>query len=260
MSSPELWNNQAVINRIAAPWYNIAALRPDLGLEPGFELPVHNQAHGIGTGEEALEIAANAAKHGVTDIETDILRALGSLHDAGFALRPMIDHNFSSKELCSSDIARKSLPTIAMPASKVDLTCAGIESTAAGVKCTTNTARCFRQADLKNVRGDAISFLNVTYRLFREKQILEGKRPTLITTNFAQFMREFVEFGGISHEILSTYLEEDISLGDFDRDANGRSLFAVEAAKNVDLLVPKRLKEILPNMLGRIVDYQPVGV
>lgn len=259
-SPPEPWTNQSIVDRVASRHYRLDLLRPDLGLDPAFQLPVHNYAHAKNSGIDAFEIAEEAMKHGVTDIEVDVLKPMGCWHDAGFALRPGIEQMFGPREVYSSDVAQKDLRVLGMPEPKVLLVGQGIESTAVGVKCLTNTAKCLRQGDLNNLRGPAIPFLNVTYRLYREQQILDGKPIVPVIINPGRVLREFIQFAGISHEILSTYLEEDISLGDYDRDENGVSLFAKEAVKNVDLLVPSRLTEFLSKNFARVVTYNPIGL
>lgn len=256
----EPWRNETFVDRLASRHYRLDLLRPDLGLGPDFELPVHNYQHAKGTGIEAVTLAKKAAEQGVTDIDMDVLGPMGSWHDAGYALRPGIDQTFGTRESYSADMAGRDLLSLGMPRPKVKLTREGIESTAVGVRCKSNTARCFRQADLRNLRGKPIAFLNVTYRLFREQQILDGQPIIPITVNPSRVMKDLVQFAGISHEILTAYLEEDISLGDFDRNEKDESLFAIDAAKNVELLVPTKITDILSKNLGRIVTYTPVGL
>ena len=245
-SELEKWQDPRFLDPLIKPYY-----RDDLDY--------HNYPHAIHSSDRAIEIGQVAIAHGV-DIKIHLLPSAGRLHDAGFHLRPLIDHPFATKEEYPADLASRLLKPLGMKGADVAHVSHIIESTAADVPCETATAKCFRQADLDNLVRGPVVFLNATYRLYKESRRLEVKPLLSVKSNPVGLMNDFIKFAGISHEILSTYLEEDVSLGEFDRDREGRSLFALKAAKNIGILVPNRLTEFLADHLVEVVNYQPIGI
>lgn len=242
----ELWCDGEMLDRKAEPHYQ--------------PLDFHNYPHALRTAELSIEIARIAIPHGA-NIDISVLPSAGREHDAGFYLLPLFDHSFATKEAFSASIYRIDMASLGMPWDKIELGAESIESTAFSVPCKTDTARCLRQGDLSagGVLDSPIAFLGNTFKLFRESKRLK-EEPLVQIAHPRSWVRDFITFGGISHEILSAYLAEDLALGDFQRDEEGRCVFNTQAARNVNLLVPSKLTEFLARHLGEIISYEPVGI
>ncbi len=257
MATPEqqeVWRDRETIEELARPHYSYESD------EGSIELPFHNWPHADYVTDKSLEIADNAERHG-EQINVAVLVAAPPYHDADFFMKPGVDHPYSSKELQSSAVAQSDISLLGAPLEFVRHVGSAIESTQVGVKCTSQEARILRQADLSNITSwNPLVFLNGTYRLYKESKILSGQPLISFSLNPDAFIKDFVKFSGISYEILTAYNEEDISLGDFDRDRLGVSLFQKRAAKNIPMLVPKRITRILQSKLGDIVNYTPIGL
>ena len=243
----EKWQDPRFLDPMLSPHY-----RDDLEYH-GYE------RHAVYTADKAVEIGRVAIAHGV-EIDITLFPSTGRGHDAGKYLIPGRDHPWDTEEEHAADVTARTQRLLGMPAAKINHSSDVIKSTNANVLCKTDTAKCLRQADLDNLIRDPIVFLNATYRLYKESKRLKEEPVFSGRTNPMGLIKDLVDFGAISHEILSTYLAEDISLGDFDRDREGRSLFALRAAANVNLLVPNRLSDFLSKNLAAVVNYQPIGL
>lgn len=143
-----------------------------------------------------------------------------------------------------------------MPGFLIDINGAVIRSTHHAVPCETDTERCANQADL--IAGGVLSppavFLYGTYRLYLESKRLKGRQP-VEPKDRERLIGELVQFGGVSHEIMLTYLEKDLGLGRHDRDTEGRG-FNERAAETVSLLAPSRIEEALTVNFNDILALQ----
>jgi hypothetical protein len=246
--SPELiWHDRPTLETHAQPHYSDA-------------LPFHNWAHALAVADESLSIAARAAQHGLA-LDTAVMIPAALNHDAGFFLNPGVDHTFASKELYSANVVHDDLTLLRAPERAATHAAQIVASTQKGVACASPEAKAVRQADLANVSSNnPLAFLNGTYRLYAESKMLAGQRLLKLSVDPEAIIKDFVKFAAISYEILSAYNQEDISLGDFDRDKNGVSIFQKQAAKNIERLVPNRLTGLLQSKFGDIVHYKPIGL
>jgi hypothetical protein len=236
----EAWKDPDVIDDMARPHY-----RDDL--------EYHHYPHSLLIADIALKKADIAIAHGVI-IERAVLKPASGWHDAGKHLKPVIDHPFATSEEYAVHISGPELRRAGMPERLISLTGDVIKSSSPNQHCTTDTERCFVQADLTaggiDKKDKAIAFLNVTYLLYREAKKLKEELP-IQPWDHDKLMKELVPFGDLSREILMAFLEEDLSTCDEDSDFNR------EAAKKVDLLRPARFTRILQAYLDDIVNYQP---
>jgi hypothetical protein len=228
-SKLELWRNPANIDFMARRHY-----RDDLEF--------HNYPHA----EESaniMEILAEIAIARGASIELHAVKSSMAYHDAGTHLWPGVDHPFLTREEYAADIGSRELGMLGMPESLIEISAGVIKSTNHLVACETGTERCANQADL--MAGGILSapdvFLHGTYRLYRESKRLKDERP-VEPSDRERLIAELVEFGGVSHEILLTFLEKDLSLGRHDKDTEGRS-FNARAGERVALLAPNRIEE-----------------
>src|ERR1700747_413004 len=107
-TSLPLWQNGRVINTLMRPYYT---LPDEFGVK---ELPYHNLAHSIETPRQDLAVARLVMPLGL-EIMTSVLKLGGRVPDAGFWLRPGIDHPFATKEEFSADITNRVALQLGMP-------------------------------------------------------------------------------------------------------------------------------------------------
>lgn len=252
VSSVEMWQDPQVLEAQARPHH-----RDDLEF--------HNWPHALDVRDDTRANANRCVDNGIT-VDWDVLDPASLNHDDDFWLVPRgtpgmkSDHRFTTKERHAAAVARQELTDLGMPPSKVKHVSDNILSSEKGVRCKTIEARCLRQADLANVASpNPLIFLNSTYRLYREDKQLKGEQPMQPSLK-VPFVRDFIGFAAVSYEVLTTYNSEDISLGDFDRDREGQSLFGQRAARNIALLVPNRLTDFLSRHLADIIDCRPIGI
>lgn len=223
------------------------------------DLEFHNWSHGLETAEESRSNALICLENDI-DVDPDVAYASGLHHDDNFWQVPQVDHAFRSKEVYSAYLGANIQDCLGMPKETIDEFKDAIYSTERGIACKTILAKCVRRADLKNVSSpNSLDFLNATYRLYRESKRLKDEKPVSLARP-DRLIKDLIRFGGISYEVLSTYYEEDLSLGDFDHNADGSCEFNKLGTQNMRLLLPEKLSVILPKKLGEVVNYQPVGL
>lgn len=193
--------------------------------KPETELPYHNFNHALTTRNVAMQICADLKANGVK-IDEDVVEAAALLHDAGFG--DVIDPKvFSSKEAYAAGLACDILLFLNVPEEKVVKVANSILSTEVGVTPQSNEAWVIRRADLNNVASTPQNFIKNNLLILDEYKIQSGKFPTL------------QEWTPICYKILSTYLEDDVIFGDFDKSSNGVSKFTETASNNIKLLLPE---------------------
>jgi hypothetical protein len=247
ISAIEAWRDPVQLEAQARPHY--------------IDLEFHNWPHALAVRADTRANAQRCVDHGLT-IDWDVLDPASLNHDGDFWIPPgsAPGYKYKTKERAAAAIVRREMPVLGMPADKIKHVSDIIKSSEKGVRCKTLEARCMRQADLANVaHPNPIVILNGTYRLYKETKRLNGEQPKPPSMRLP-FLKDFLGFAAVSYEILTVYNDEDVSLGDFDRDQEGRSLFAQHAAKNIALLTPARLTDLLSRHLPSIVNYQPIGL
>lgn len=213
----EVWQNITALEAVARPYYQ--------------SLPYHNWRHAQSVFNRSLAYADVCEQHDCP-VDRDAIAAASLLHDAGYWLKPGVDHELPSKEAYSAWIASEELAVLEMPPDKIELVKQIILSTEKGKPCLSLEARCVRQADLANVASyNPFYFLMNTYRLYVESKQLEPATASPISFD------DFTRFAQKSYETLTTYLEHDNSLGAFDTDKQGHNPFHNRAVRNVGLLI-----------------------
>lgn len=188
-------------------------------------LPYHNFDHTLGTRNEAARLVALCKAHGLV-VDEDVVEAAALLHDAGYA--DNIDlARFDSKEAYAVELASKILQFLGMPQQKIYKVTAAIMCTKVGVKPHTLEDKIVRRADLENVASSPENFIRNNLLVLEEYSALNGSKPSA------------EEWAAFSYAILSSYLNDDVLLGEFDRTKSGVSVFSEKAIKNVNLLLPE---------------------
>jgi len=246
-SALEAWKNPAILD---------AQFRPHYSDTMGF----HHYPHALDTAVAAEARAAAALEHGIP-VVIEALPSAGRGHDAGKHLRPGLEHPFATSEEYAMDVTRKILETLGTPEEIQEASTGSIATTNPNVACNTPTDICLRQGDLTAggvISPEPVIMLNGTYRLFTEEKQAKGEPVPVYYEEPEKLIREFVEFGGRSREILMA-LTEGLTLGDHERDEEGRD-FPEQAARNIALLKPETMERILGVSLKSIVEHRPVGV
>lgn len=191
-------------------------------------LPYHGYDHPLQTYHKAFELVQLCMANGVM-VDVYVITAATLHHDDGYWKRVGIDHDFKSKEKYSAYLANETMLQLGMDPARVEHTKSVIESTEAGVPCKSLEAKIVRRADLDNVADVRMNFLRSTLKLYAESALLSGQAmPT------KPDRADLATFILASHKILSEYIAEDLSLGEFDKGADGRCPFNVAAAKNLE--------------------------
>lgn len=189
------------------------------------KLPYHNFDHALKTRNEAARLVAICKENSLV-VDEDVVEAAALLHDGGYADSYDITC-FSSKEAYAANLANDILVTLGMPQQKINKVVSAIMSTKVGVKPITLEEKIIRRADLENIVSNAEIFIRNNLLILDEYSALNGSRPSA------------EEWAALSYAILSSYLKDDVVLGEFDRGKSGESVFYERATKNVKLLLPE---------------------
>jgi hypothetical protein len=223
------WRNPAVIEGLTRPGYNE-------------RLFYHTYEHALETRDIARELGKLAVYNG-KDVDFYVLEWAALGHDYGYleyeSLPSEIKQEYDSREKYAAAMVGGIMANYHAPQEKIQRVKEAIWSTQVLVLCQSEEAKIIRQADLSNVASEnpAPFFLN-TIKLYREWRLLQGKNPNVVNPH------EFISYALSSAKFLDQYNKEDVSLGDFDRDENGQSIFCKLAAKNIQQLFPKHIKEL----------------
>lgn len=101
--------------------------------------------------------------------------------------------------------------------------------------------RALRQADLwVPANASALTVIKRTVDLFEEDAILkkEYNHPGEVRT-------DLISFAIGSFSVMSAFNKDDVSLGQFDTDDNGRSRFSNHLDKNMQCFLPPNVQKIL---------------
>jgi hypothetical protein len=238
--SKELWRDPSVLDKLASRHYDA--------------LPYHNYGHSLSTSRYAESIGSQAIEHGI-EIVMDVLPSAARWHDVGHRIG--IVNPYTTQEKLAANIFTRELKVLGMPAELTNLGSDVIESTNYNETCKTPTAKCLRQADLMagGVASNPFAFLNATVRLYKEDKIIRGEASPSFSLRKMLVMKDLLTYAEVGHGILAGLLE-DVRLGDYQED----EIYAVKAARNVNLLLPDNLKRFLDSNLSQVIDYRPVNI
>lgn len=243
----ERWRDPQEVIRLAEPYYMKG-------------LPYRNINHGIGVGLHGAQIALEAQKRGVTDIDPDIVAAEGICHDISSHLVPGKDHKkFETREAYSAEIGLWVVGNLGMPnVLKPDFV-RDIKSTHLPVQPTTNNGRALKRGDLWNLQGFPVQLLGTTFALFKEKLLLENGEESVeaLAENRSNTRRDFGSFAATNYEPLREALTPDLTIGDEPTNKSGHCEFVYKARQGIELLRPAVLERVLPSLMPAIVAYQP---
>lgn len=205
----------------------------------------HNLDHAANTMIKALDFADECEANGVY-VNRFVLVASALYHDANYH-EPLDTNTYETKEECSAAIATHDLTILGVDAATVEHVADCIRSTARGVSCKTIEAKILRKADLANLAGPFGEMIINSYNLFQEICAESG------------MSKGFLEFLGTVRLNIQEYLDEDISLGDFDRLDTGRSLWLSSTERNLTILqsvlsLPTRVAEPLINKVVTLAE------
>lgn len=200
--------------------------------------PYHNLDHATKTMITALNYADECEANGVS-VDRFVLIASSLYHDANF-YKPLDTTQYSSKEDCSAAVSTHDLRILEVKPDNIKHIADCIRSTERGVICQSPEAKILRKADLSNLAGPFGEMILSSYRLFQEICQEQG------------FTKGFIDFLSAAKENVHDYLDEDISLGDFDRLNSGRAMWLNGAERNFAilhaiLLQPTKIAEQLLN-------------
>lgn len=257
-ASPQIrdWRNPAVIEGLVRPGYDE-------------RLFFHRYGHALTTRNEVRELGKWCAYEDAARNPDDpegvnfyVLEWAALGHDYGYYEWTFLSDSekarYPSREKYAAARTRGFMEELDAPEAVITEVEAAILSTELAVACTSREGRVLRQADLKNVGNRTTmknlkGFLLNTVNLYREDRLLKGKSAKLFIPH------EFISYCLVSHKILSTYNAEDVSLGDFDRTADGSSLFCYYAGEKIPLLAEQKRILGLAKQVGfkLLRDFRP---
>lgn len=232
--SSESWRNPDIID---------AALQP---LYP--ELPYHNWRHGSETAAASAALASvYAACKGNEPCNKLRIEWGGKGHDAGIGAYKSdrwLQKRFGSAEKYSADLTLTHMAATGAPLELAEQVQEDIWSTQVGIACTSLYALFLRRADLKNVYSrNRFEIIRCSFLVLREEKLLHGEAP-----GGKLDFDEAVHFAEKSHSFLQPYIDEDVHLGSFDVDAEGRTANERAAANH---------RQLLPASFSRIIRENP---
>jgi hypothetical protein len=240
----ELWKGGSNLEKLVRPFY--------------IDLSYYNISHPRMVARAGREAALKAIQFGA-EIDLDALDAAAYFHDAFNFFTPGVEHPFDTAEEYAADIAGMSLGMVGMPKPKISLTQRSILSTNPDRDCKNDNDRALAQGDLNNLIQPALVFFNATYRLYRDDRWKKHEAVPSYIKEPGRLQGELIDYGVKCRPLLDQLLQKDLSLGSHDRDKNGRSLFVAKAQENVKLLERRTLSRIIPEMLDKIISYQPAA-
>lgn len=201
------------------------------------DLPYHNFQHAKETLWESMRLADVCEENGLTVNRKALV--IGALfHDAGY-FRNHNEEGFETKEEYSVFVMNAYASRYQLEGEGLELAESAIIATTRGSQVRTLEDKILRRADLMNIAGNyAEDFLSKTRLLHKEIETLSDK-----TVNIWDFAVEGIK-------ILSDFLHDDLSFGEFDRINNRMSVFQFRAIENLKHLT----QEIAQETGQRIVD------
>lgn len=186
----------------------------------GDRLPYHNFAHALLAVERGREIIAHCHEDGV-EINGDVVYYALLFHDAGYQ-EDCLKGDYKTKEEYAAFLAGEALNKIGLPADLIKQVQATIISTHRDAEFTTNEAMAVRAADLSNLGGSYEDFLNNTWLLKKEAEMMSGQE--ISWEDWGQRTKDLIEF----------YLKQDIHLTHAYADEHGQSIFHQKARVNLE--------------------------
>ncbi|NDC36492.1 MAG: hypothetical protein EBZ48_00385 [Proteobacteria bacterium] len=185
----------------------------------GGEMPYHNRSHAAEVARAAMQIAKSAQEHGIS-VETQTLVLAALLHDS-------LSHidatalGFSSAEELSARYAYTFLVQNGFGEAVARKAAEAIQATNPYYTPSSVEAKILRAADLLNVAGPWEEFRANTARLAQEAEFRTGK-----SAEFTQHVTGCINY-------LSLYLWRALDITPASRDAAGRSVYHLNAARNL---------------------------
>lgn len=223
-------------------WRNPTVMEEETVTGYSERLFYHVYSHALSTRADARELGKWCVYNGL-EVDFYVLDWAALGHDYGYLdykyLPLSIKELYPSREKYAAAMIGGKMANLGAPAETIEAVKQAIWSTEVEVKCISLEGKIIRQADLNNVGNESHpAFFWNTLKLYREHRLMGDENPNLF------YPREFINYCIKSSKILSIYNEEDVSLGDFDRKADGRSIFCELAAANIRMLLPDRIQDL----------------
>lgn len=201
------------------------------------DLPFHNFTHACETLWEAMRLADLCQENGVS-INRKALIVGALFHDAGYD-QDHAEIGFDDKETYSAAIVGMKADKYGLDVDDLFTVQNAILATKRGSHVHSKEDIVLRRADLKNIAGNyAEDFLRKTQLLHKETERLSGKKISVW------------DFATTSIAILSEYLDDNLSLGEFDEAKNRQTVFQLNAIANLTDLA----REIAQYKNEKVVD------
>jgi predicted metal-dependent HD superfamily phosphohydrolase len=191
------------------------------------KLPYHNFQHALKAVERGEEIVARCHEDGV-EINDGVVRYALLFHDAGYH-EDCLKRGHKTKEEYAAFLAGEALKKVELPEDLIKKVQEAIISTHHDAEFVTNEAKAVRAADLSNFGGPYEDFLNNTWLLKKEAEMISGRE--ISWNDWRQRTKETVEF----------YLKQDIHLTHAYADEHGRSLFHLRARANLERFLQEKI-------------------
>lgn len=206
-------------------------------------LRYHNWDEHIATSfQAAMDLCDTCEEHGVpVDRLVVGIAILG--HDAGYSHyksdKELKRHTgFDSREAYSTHITESILSSMGYDGEFIEEVSRSIMATKLNAPCDTTEQKIVRRADLHNIGGPFTGMFVNFLRLYKEGMELSGKPADPVAA---------IEQSGI---VLERYMHgADLSLGEWDRDANGVCRFVNRALSNI-LQLKKTGEDFVANQRG----------
>lgn len=194
------------------------------------DLPYHNWEHAVRVTLESRRLVSNCHSNGI-ELDQFVTDASGLIHDYDFH-KPLNTKVVRSRELRSSRAAGIILRSHGIDSRQIEHVQACIRSTEVGKRCLSNEAKAVRRADLMNVSGDYVSFINNSWKLFKESHQVSG-----VTAPLLAWLDK-------SKQILTTYIDEDVRF-EFEKKEGALYLFKQAAIRNITKLSNETEEEFI---------------
>lgn len=201
-------------------------------------MPFHNWQHAVGVAEGMIVEREYITNHGIiepTGIFVDT--TIGWGHDKDLTKYQRLVVQGKKPAATPERYAEKNTNALLLEA-RVDAYTRsqirqGIRATELGSTCITLLQKKTRRKDLQNITGDYVEdFLDNMNKLRLEAKLVTGKDMSLTA------------YKDLSLKILSQYVSDDLSYGEFDRPDGRYSVFQLRAAANIQRLAQERASEV----------------
>jgi len=190
-------------------------------------LPYHNFQHALKAVRRGEEIVARCHEDSVKIDDQVVYYAL-LFHDAGYH-EDCSKKDYKTKEEYAAFLAGEALKKIGAKPDLIRQVQEAIISTHRDAKFATNEAKAVRAADLVNLGGSYEEFLDNTWLLKKEAEIMSGHE--ISWQDWREETKKLVEF----------YLKQDIHLTHAYADDEERSIFHQRAKANLDRFLSEKI-------------------